>query len=173
MSSAEYLVFIPLLIYGMGLTTLLVEWKRFFDIKQIYLPYTFLTLVMTEIAIYNVFIYYRIINQFSGQSYLTYLAFLISPFLFFLLTNIFVPEPGENTKEHFIRRMPLFYSLIALMVASNFIYRLEQSLYASVSRLIFIILLIITGFTRKIWLTYVVVLMWLITFLVRGAIISG
>jgi hypothetical protein len=173
MSVVEYLVFIPLLIYGMGLTTLLVEWKRLFDPTEIFLPYTLLTLVMTEIAIYNVFIYQRLINQFTGQNYLTYLTFLISPFLFFLVTNIFTPEPGDKTKEHFIKRMPLFYSLIALLVASNFIYMLEESIYANVTRIIFILVLLSAGFTRKIWLTYVVVLMWMISFIIRGSIISG
>jgi hypothetical protein len=173
MSTAEYLVFIPLLIYGVGLTTLLVEWKRLFDPSEFFLPYTLLTLVMTEIAIYNVFIYQRLINQFSGQSYLTYLTFLISPFLFFLVTNIFTPEPGEKTREHFIKRMPLFYSLFALLVASNFIYRLEASIYANVTRIVFILVLLSTGFTRKIWLTYVVVILWLISFFIRGSIISG
>jgi hypothetical protein len=173
MSTTEYLAFIPLLIYGMGLTTLLEQWKRLFDRKEIFLPYSLLTLMLTEIAFYNVFIYERLLIQFTGQNYLNYLLFLSTPLLFFLVTNIFTPESGENTKEHFIRRMPLFYTLIALLVASNFIYRLEASLYISISRVIFFLIALLAGYTRKIWLTYVVVAIWLITFLIRGTVISG
>ena len=33
MSTTEFLAFIPLLIYGLGLTILLGEWKRVFDRK--------------------------------------------------------------------------------------------------------------------------------------------
>jgi hypothetical protein len=172
MSTAEYLAFIPLLLYGLGLSTLLGEWKRIFDRKEMFLPYSLMTLVLTEIAIYNVFIYSRLLDSLSGLSYLNYLTLLISPFLFFLVAHVFTPETGKNTKDHFIKRMPLFYSLIALLTACNFIYRLEESKYINISRIIFIVILALCGFTRKIWLTYVLIIMWVLSFLVRGSIIS-
>jgi hypothetical protein len=172
MSTTEFLAFIPLLIYGLGLTILLGEWKRIFDRKEIFLPYTLMTLFLTEIMVYNVFIYERLIEQLAGLSYLHYLVFLISPILFYLTVLVFTPEPGAKTKDHFVERMPLFYVLIALLTATNFFYRLEESMYVSISRIVFIIVVIICGFTRKIWLTYVLILMWLITLIFRGSIIS-
>jgi hypothetical protein len=172
MSISEYIAFIPLLIYGMGLATLITEWKRLFDPAEIYVPYSLLTVVLTEIAFYNVFIYQRLIDQFAGQSYLHYLILLISPMLFFLVAHIFTPGSGDNTKEYFIKRMPLFYSLLALLVASNFIYGLEESRFINIGRIVFIIVILLAGLTRKIWLTYLLVLMWLLSFLVRGSIIS-
>ncbi len=139
MSTTEFLAFIPLLIYGLGLTLLLGEWKRVFDRSEVFLPYTLMTLFLTEIMVYNVFIYERLIEQLAGLSYLHYLVFLISPILFYLAVLVFTPEPGDKTKEHFINRMPLFYVLIALLTATNFFYKLEESIYVSISRVVFII----------------------------------
>jgi len=173
MSTAEYLAFIPLLLYGLGLSTLLGEWKRIFDRKEMFLPYTLLTLCLTEIAIYNVFIYSRLLDKLEGLNYLHYLILLISPFLFFLVAHVFTPEPEKNTKDHFIKRMPLFYSLIALLTACNYLYGFEESRFANISRIIFIIVLLLCGFTRKIWLTYVLIIMWILSFLIRGSVISG
>ena len=68
--------------------------------------------------------------------------------------------------------MPLFYVLIALLTATNFFYKLEESIYVSISRIVFIIVVIICGFSRKIWLTYVLIIMWLITLIFRGTIVS-
>lgn len=172
MSTAEYLAFIPLLLYGLGLSTLLGEWRRIFDRTEMFLPYSLMTLVLTELAIYNVFIYSRLLDKLAGLSYLSYLTLLISPFLFFLVAHVFTPEAGKNTKDHFIKRMPLFFNLIALLTACNYIYGLEESRYVNFSRLIFIVILVLCGFTRKIWLTYVLIIMWVLSFLIRGSIIS-
>jgi len=35
MDLTEYMVFLPLLIYGIALADLFSQWKRFFDIKEI------------------------------------------------------------------------------------------------------------------------------------------
>jgi hypothetical protein len=73
MESSEYLSFIPLLIYGLAIADLLSEWKRLFDKTQWYFPYLLTTIVLTELAIYNVFIYANLISELEGTSYLSYL----------------------------------------------------------------------------------------------------
>ena len=60
MDPEEYLAFIPLLIYGLAIADLLNEWRRFFKKEQWYLPYTIMSIIFTETAIYNVFIYINI-----------------------------------------------------------------------------------------------------------------
>jgi hypothetical protein len=172
MSTSEYLAFIPLLIYGLGLTNLLGEWKRIIDRNQIFLPYSLMTLFLTEISVYNIFIYQRVIGTLEGLSYLKYLALLITPLLFYLATLVFTPDPGANTKEHFIKRMPLFYFLVALWTAGNFISGLEDSLVMNISRIVFIVIVSLAGYTKKIWLVYVLIFIWLISLLIRGSVIS-
>jgi hypothetical protein len=170
MDVTQYLAFVPLLIYGLGLTALLSDWKRFFDAKQIYIPYTLLSLVVTEVAVYNVFIYIQLIAKFKEQSYLSYLSFLVSPFLFFMAAQVFTPDPGVDTKEYFVKRMPLFCSLFALLIGSHFIYELVESRYATIMRLIYIVVIIIVGFSRKPSLAYLLVLFWAVSLLVRGSV---
>ena len=101
MDITQYLAFITLLIYGLGLTALMSDWKRHFELKELYLPYTLLSLVITEAAIYNVFIYIQVIKEFPEQTYLNYLLYLVSPFLFYMAAQVFTPDPGSNTKEYF------------------------------------------------------------------------
>jgi len=170
MDATQYLAFVPLLIYGLGLTALMSDWKRLFDVKQIYLPYTLLSLVITEVAVYNVFIYIQVIEEFKEQSYLSYLSFLVSPFLFFMAAQVFTPDAGVNTKEYFAKRMPLFYSLFALLICSHFIYDLVESRYAAIMRLAFMVLIIGVGFSRRPLLTYLVVLCWVVSLFIRGSI---
>jgi len=170
MDTTQYLAFIPLLIYGLGLTTLMSDWKRHFDLKQIYLPYTMLSIVITEVAVYNVFIYIQLIEEFKEQGYLSYLSYLVSPFLFYLSAHVFTPDPGINTQEYFVKRMPLFYSLFALLIGSHFIYELKESQYATVMRLIFIVLTVGVGLSKKPMLSYLVVFVWAISLIIRGTI---
>lgn len=170
MDATQYLAFLPLLIYGLGLTALMSDWKRHFDFKEFYLPYTMLSIVVTEVAVYNIFIYIQLIAKFQYQSYLSYLSYLVSPFLFFMSAQVFTPDPGVNTKEYFVKRMSLFYSLFALLIASHFIYELVESRYAAIMRLVFIALIIGVGFSRKPWLSYLVVLFWVVSLFIRGSI---
>lgn len=166
----QYLAFVPLLIYGMGLTTLMVDWKRIFEPGQIFLPYTLLSLVLSEIAIYNIFIYIRLIAEFKEQNYLSYLTFLIPPTVFYITTNVFTPDTGTETKTYFINRMRLFFTLFAIMIASHFLYNIEEAVYATGIRLFFISVLLLIAFLKKTWMSYVVVFLWLISFIVRGDI---
>jgi len=173
MDATQYLAFVPLLIYGLGLTALMSDWKRLFDVNQIYLPYTLLSLVITEMAVYNVFIYIQVIEEFKEQSYLSYLSFLLSPFLFFMAAQVFTPDAGVNTKKYFTKRMPLFYSLFALLICSHFIYDLVESSYTVIMRLAFMVLIIGVGFSRRPWLTYLVVFFWAFSLFLRGEVIIG
>jgi uncharacterized membrane protein len=170
MDATQYLAFIPLLIYGLGLTTLMSDWKRHFDLKHIYWPYTLLSMVITEVAVYNVFIYIQLIAKFKEQTYLTYLSYLISPFLFYLSAQVFTPDPGINTKEYFVKRMPLFSSLFALLTASHFMNDIVETEYSTILRIVFIVLMLVVGFSKKPMLSYLLVFVWAISLIIRGTI---
>ena len=167
MEASEYLAFVPLLIYGIGLADLLSEWKRLFDPKEWYLPYSLFTIMLTEVAVYNIFIYRQLIEQLPGKSYAGYLLFLIPPFLFMLATVSFTPDKESSTKEYFIKRMPVFFFLLALFIGSHFLFTFHESPFVLINRIAIVVILLITGFTRKIWLIYIVALMWLVTFILK------
>ena len=168
MPTLEYLGFIPLLMFGLGLAELLSQWKRLFDPIDWYLPYTIFTIVLTEIAVYNVYTYFNLLAQLPGKSYYIYLLYLLPPFLFLLTTIAFTPEKGTKTKEHFVMRMPIFFTLLAVFILSHFIFNYGESIYIHIARLIIVATIIVVGFTRKIWLVYFIALIWLISFLFRG-----
>ncbi len=69
----NYLYFLPLLLYGIALAELFSQWKRFFNPGQIFLPYLLMTIILTETALYNVFIYAKLIDQLIGLNYFNYL----------------------------------------------------------------------------------------------------
>ena len=173
MQTLEYLAFIPLLMYGLGLADLLSQWKRLFDPEDWYLPYTIFTVILTEIAVYNVFIYFNLLVQLPGQNYFTYLSYLLPPFLFILTTSAFTPEKEAKTKEHFIKRMPIFFTSLAMLILSHFFFQYGESIYVHIGRLLIVVILIIVGFTRKIWPVYIIAFIWLISFLFRGNVGAG
>ncbi|MDZ7647852.1 MAG: hypothetical protein U5K54_12080 [Cytophagales bacterium] len=122
MDTTQYFAFVPLLLYGIGLAKLMEEWKRLFKIKEAYLPYTLITIILTETALYNVFIYIDLIDDMMGLDYLGYLSMLVAPFLFLIATNAFTPDKEANTREYFEEQIPVFFTLMALFVASHFTY---------------------------------------------------
>lgn len=166
MDASEYLAFVPLLIYGIALADLLGEWKRLFDPKEWYLPYSLFTLMLTEIAVYNIYIYLELVLQFEGQSYFRYLSFLLPPFLFLLTTNSFTPDKKSSTREYFVEKMPVFYTLLALFVASHFFYSFNEAAYTIFIRIISVIVLISVGYFRKVWSVYLIFAIWLFSFII-------
>lgn len=172
MEASEYLAFLPLLIYGIALADLFSQWKRFFNLKEVYIPYLLLTIILTETALYNVFIYAELIDQLAGLSYFSYLLYLIPPFLFMLTANIFTPDKDSDTEEYFLRQMPVFLSLLALFSASHFLYDFNENFPTIVGRMTAILIIIITGISRKIWMFYIVVVLWIFLLFVKGGMIS-
>ena len=167
MSTAEYLAFVPLLLYGIGLADILGEWKRFFDPKAMFLPYTLFTIGLTEIAIYNVFVYVNVVSQLEHTSYLQYLSFLTAPFLFLITVSAFTPEKEAETKAYFVSRLRLFSVLLVLFITSHLLYAGEEFTSATLFRGVAIAVLVLLAVFRNMWLVYVFFVVWLVTLFMR------
>jgi len=165
MDATEYMAFVPLLIYGIALADLLSEWKRFFSPDELYFPYLLFTIILTEAAVYNIFIYVSLVNELPGQTYIRYLSFLVPPFLFLMVTNIFTPERGEHTRDYFEAKIPVVFSLMAVFIASHFLYEMAGNPWI---RIIMIILLAATAVFRKHWLMYLIGLFWAVSLVLRS-----
>jgi len=172
MIPSEYLAFIPLLIYGIALADLLSQWKRLFNPKDLFIPYLLMTIILTETALYNVFVYAEVINKLGGQTYLNYLAYLLPPFLFMLTTNIFTPDSGSDTEEYFKKHMPVFMTLLALFIASHFLFDFNENPSTIVGRIVAGLLVFAAGIFRKKWLIYVIAGIWAITLFFKAGMIS-
>jgi uncharacterized membrane protein len=162
MDPAEYLAFIPLLIYGIGISDLLSQWKRFFKKKDQDALYIIITIMLIEVAIYNVFIYLDIVDAMPRHSYLRYLSFLLPPILFQMLVNVFTPDEGRKTREYFNKNMRLIFALMALFVLSHFVYSFDEHYSAHYIRIVYVILLSAVAVFRKKWLIYIALLLWVV-----------
>ena len=95
MDPAEYLAFVPLLIYGIALADLLGQWRRFFDKDYFYFPYFLTTIIFTEAAVWNVYKYLEVVTNLEGVSYAQYWAYLVQPVLFLITVSALTPESND------------------------------------------------------------------------------
>lgn len=167
MKASEVLAFLPLLIYGIAIAELFSQWKRFINFKRIYLPYALLTILLTEIALYNVFLFSQLVSEIDSMNYKSYLLYIIPPFIFMIAVNIFTPEKEDDTEVYFKENMPIFFTLIALFVASHYFFKFDEFGMMYLARIIIIVWLLLTGFFRKTWMVYVFVAIWFLLFLNR------
>lgn len=173
MSASEYLAFLPLLIYGIALADLFRQWNRFLNFKQVYLPYLLLTIILTETALYNVFIFEGLLTKLEGLSYANYLLYLLPPFIFLLATIFFTPDEGSDTKEYFIKHLPVFNTLFALYVSSHFLHEFNEPLVFALLRISGIIIILSAGFLRKPWLIYLFTALWVFSLFFKGAVTTA
>ena len=167
MEASEVLAFLPLLIYGIAIAQLFSQWKRFINFKSIYLPYAILTILLTEIALYNVYLFSQLVGEIDSMNYKSYLLYIVPPFIFMIAVNIFTPEKEDDTEVYFKENMPIFFTLTALFVASHFFFKFEEGDVMYLARIGLIIWLLLTGILRKIWMVYVFVAIWFLLFLNR------
>ena len=171
MDPAEYLAIIPLLIYGIGLTDLLSEWKRIFDKEDRYLLYVIYTIILTEVAIYNVVIYVDLVNTFPEQTYGQYLGYLLPPILFMMVVNVFTPNEESKTEEYFMGNIRLILVLLAVFVGSHFFYSFNEQENNYILRGLMIVLLLATAYFKKQWMMYLIAAIWLIGVIMRSPVV--
>ncbi len=170
MDAAEYLAFLPLLIYGIALADLFGEWKRLLEPKGVFITYILFTVVLTETAVYNVFAYAELVENLRGLQYHDYLIKLVPPFLFMLTVNAFTPEKGDDTKVYFISQMRSFLIMLAAFMGTHFFYDFGEGNITIISRIIGIVLVLAVAVFRKVWMSYLIIASWLITIYFRAGL---
>ena len=168
MQPSEYLAFIPLLIYGLALADLLGQWRRFFERDYFYLPYFLITLIFTEIAIWNVFIYLGVTQQLAGIGYFQYWLYLSQPMLFLITVAALTPETeNKETEAYFKQRIPIVFGLMALYIGSHLFTNVGSTPALNAVRVVTVVLLVIIAVSRRVWLVYVAAILWAISLLAR------
>jgi hypothetical protein len=169
MEPAEYLAFIPLLFYGMALAELLSQWRRFFDKDFLYWPYILTTIVFTEVAIFNVYLYLDVTEVLAGIGYYQYWRYLSQPIVFLLTVSALTPEAeNRNTEAYFKQRLPIIFGLMAVFIASHLLPGLGNSVQVNPARIAAIAICLLIAFTRKVELVYVMTVVWLVSLFMRG-----
>jgi len=167
MNASEVLAFLPLLIYGIAIAELASQWKRFFRIKQIYVPYTLMTLLLTEIAFYNVFLFARLVGELNMMSYKNYLLYLLPAIIFLITVYSFTPEKEDDTESYFKENMSVFFVMIALFILSHFLFQFDESRIILLGRIFVVVWILLTAYFRKIWMVYCFFGLFLMLFMSR------
>ena len=168
MEAPEYLAFIPLLFYGIALADLLGQWRRFFDGDYFYLPYFLTTLIFTEVAIWNVFIYLDVVGHLEDIHYFQYWAYLLQPMLFLVIVSALTPEPeNKNTEVYFKKRMPVVFGLMAIYIFSHLFANFGSTAPITAVRVVAIALCVVTAVVGRVWLVYAVTIIWVISLFAR------
>ncbi len=161
MDSAEYLAFVPLLLYGMALADLLGQWRRFFEKKYIYWPYFLTTVIFTELAIRNVFLYLEVVQKLDGISYFHYWLDLMQPVIFLMVVSALTPDSAESdTKDYFEKRITIVFALFAAFIASHFLPAYGVAVAMDYARVAAVVTCVSIAVTRRTWLVYVLGGVW-------------
>ncbi len=168
MNAAEFLSFIPMLLYGIALAELFSQWRRFFEKKYLYWPYVISTVVFTEVAIWNVYLFLSFVDDISKVNYFQYWLFLLQPILFLLMVHALTPETElKNTEAYFRKRMPVVFGLMALYIGSHLLPSLDKVDTVVIPRLVIIALCLSIALSRKVALVYLLGILWFISLFLR------
>jgi len=152
MDSTEYLAFVPLLLYGIALADLLGQWRRFFDKDY---------LMFTELAIRNVFLYLEVVRKLDGISYFHYWLELAQPIVFLMMVSALTPDSAEsNTKDYFEKRIRIVFALFAVFISSHFLPAYGVTVEMDYARITAVVICVSISVTRRIWLVYVLGVLW-------------
>ena len=171
--AVEYLLFIPLLIYGIVLSQLLAQWRRLFDFANWHWPYIVTIVVFTEIAIWNIYTFLDVFAERPTHSYLSYLIDLTLPFTLLLSVNALVKDDngdGLVDPEEFARRMGLSYFLCGCFIGLHLLpqFRIDEGLWQT--QLPAIGVAFATAYFKKNWLVYLLGAIWVVSIVQRVGI---
>ena len=168
-NEVQYLVFIPLLLYGITLSDLLNQSRRFYKKENIYWPFILTVLVFTEVAIWNVYIYLDFANELIGISYRNYWMYLVQPITFLLVVHALIPDKDEMvTEASFRKRMPLVFGFMALYIGIHLVPRVAGVESLNIQRLIAVLVCVVLAISRKPSLVYGLLVFWIVSFFFRG-----
>jgi len=169
MDKIEYLLFISLLIYGIALSDLLSEYKRLIKDKILHFKYLVTVLMLSEVAIFNIYKLYSIINSYDITTYLQYWVLLIPPIIFMSVVHIFVMEDSHDTLEsmeqEFQRNIKPTFLLMSAYTATHFIPMMNPDGHVQWVRLLSISILLLYILFRKDIVFYLLIGAWIVSFI--------
>ena len=168
MSIAEQLSFIPLLLYGIAVADLFTHWRRFFHKEYFYIPYVITALVLTELAIWNIYLFMVGSEDLEYGSYYAYWTDLIKPIIFLILVHAFTPEAEDkDTKSYFYVRIPLVFGLLAVYVGLHLLTDFDTSDGMFYARILGVLICGTMAITRYVPLVYAVGVIWVFSLFFR------
>jgi hypothetical protein len=169
MDIVEYLLFVPLLIYGIALSDLFIQWKRFLEPSAWHIPYLLTIIIITDIGVNNVFEFHKLSPQLKNITYFTYWLYILPPLLYLMLVNILTnTNESIDMETFFSSKIRIVFLLLAFFIAMHFIpqFRYDQTIL--LPRLLGIIGCILYAFWHKKVFFYFIVAIWVLAIVKRA-----
>jgi hypothetical protein len=155
MSKDEFFAFMPLLIYGIAISELVMHWRDYLKSDRRYWPHLISGLFTLEVVFLNFYFLYDKLDLLF-ENYYAFLFRLTSPLVMLLAVSVYTPEPEKSVKAYFLDKMPTFFSLLALFITLNMLQELVFNSFLII-RLITIAICLLIAYTKKVWLIYLLI----------------
>ena len=153
MSKDEFFAFMPLLLYGIAISNLVMHWRDYLKKDRRYWPHVLTGIMLLELAFVNFYYLYDKL-ELLFETYHLFLMRLSPPLIFLLTSSVYTPEEDREVKEYFHSNSTMVYSLLALFISINTISEFQNNFITKV-RITAILLAIIIAVTRKYWIIWV------------------
>jgi hypothetical protein len=168
MDIVEYLLFVPLLIYGIALSDLFIQWKRFLEPSSWHLPYLLTIVIITDIGVNNVFEFHKLSPQLKNITYFAYWLYVLPPLLFLMLVNILTnTNEAIDMETFFSSKIRIVFLLLAAFIAMHFIPQFKYDQTILLPRLFGIIGCALYAFWHKKVFFYFIVAIWVLAIIKR------
>ncbi len=166
----NYLLFIPLLIYGTALSEIIGQWKLALLINKKNFHYLLTILVITEMSVGNIYNYFSFFNRDPSHHYLNYLGYLLPPLL--LQATIHMYPVASSTKEEATSKFDSSFPSIFLVLAGNLAVHLlpqfsNPILLFTVIKVLAIAACLLVFFLKHKWTLYTIYAVWAIGLLAK------
>ena len=152
MSQDEFFAFMPLLIYGIAISELMMHWRDYLKQGRRYWPHIITGVILLELAFVNFYYLYDKLDQLF-LDYPHFLLHILPPLIFLLMVSVYTPEDDKDVKEYFLDKTPLIFSLLALFILINTLNDFDWNMINFI-RVFAISVCVLIAISRKIWLIW-------------------
>ena len=162
MSQDEFFAFMPLLIYGIAVSELVMHWRDYLKKDRRYWPHLITGLILLELAFLNFYYLYDKLDELFS-TYYYFLFRLLSPIVLLLAVSVYTPEEDRGIKEYFKKNASIVFTLIGVFILLNIVTEFGFN-YVNLIRAIGMMICFLIALTNRFWLLW----LWII---LRAAIV--
>jgi len=160
MSKEEFFAFMPLLIYGIAVSELIMHWRDYLKKDRRYWPHLVTGIILLELGFVNFYYLYDTLDQWFVD-YPHFLLRLSSPLVLLLTVSVYTPENDKDVKDYFNANSSIVYTLLSVFILINILTEFDLS-FINLIRTIAILICALIALTKKYWLIW----LWVI---IRGS----
>lgn len=166
----NYLLFIPLLIYGTALSEIIGQWKLAVIINKKNIHYLFTIIAITELAIANIYNYFSFFNRDPSHHYLNYLGYLLPPLLLQATIHMYPPATSnpEDATIKFNNSFPYLFLVMACYIAVHMLPQFSAPVpQFTLLKLLGMGACLLVFFVKSKWTLYVFYAVWFFGLIVK------